>query len=719
MSLIFNKIENRRIFTNDFSPFIRNNEITFPERQEIAVIYGPNGTGKTSLIKALGDANETSIDFLLDDVSYQSGNGVFHIINDQNGRNVISGETRDFFLGDNIRREFELQDQISIDRERLISSLIMSLKNNFKISAANSPMIAFITNTTLRDFIKDCVNSKSKGKNFTNESIVNLLNSLSNEYLPEYETEKFNFFCSDCADKKSIIKQLQQLVGLELTPNTHVYEIEENTEAINILSRFHKDICIVCDNDDFDRESLLARKTSNRETTLNELDERIRNVLDYIIGLVPNEDPFNIKNKLLEAISDGDISKIISLCSEINAYQNIYYVLLKKYIIEIFTENELASHFIEYQRIISERTDINEEDYLYIQEIISNSMDKPLTVERDENRSLRIYLSNQEFLNKDRDELPLSTGEQNFLSLTFEFLKAKNSPCPIVVIDDPISSFDSIYKNKVVYAIVKMLQHKKRIVLTHNIDLIRLLNCQHNHCFKLYLFNNTENEMNGFIPLNNGEQEMLISLEKLLVAFRTSLPQHVQNRELFLISLIPFMRGYANIINKTELYNQLTQVMHGYKTEKVDIAKVYEELFGLHREYLPESYEITVADILAKNVDGIHIVDSVRFPLLDRTLRHSFIYLFLRLMVEKALVEKFEIDTERNKQLGQIISAAYPNETEVEQIRNRIRLTSKKTLINEFNHFEGNLSIFQPAIDITDQSLGKERNDLVTFVNNL
>ena len=47
------------------------------------------------------------------------------------------------------------------------------------------------------------------------------------------------------------------------------------------------------------------------------------------------------------------------------------------------------------------------------------------------------------------------------------------------------------------------------------------------------------------------------------------------------------------------------------------------------------------------------------------------------------------------------------------------RLTSKKTLINEFNHFEGNLSIFQPAIDITDQALGKERTDLITFVNNL
>ena len=43
--------------------------------------------------------------------------------------------------------------------------------------------------------------------------------------------------------------------------------------------------------------------------------------------------------------------------------------------------------------------------------------------------------------------------------------------------------------------------------------------------------------------------------------------------------------------------------------------------------------------------------------------------------------------------------------TEIFLFRNRIRLTSKKTLINEFNHFEGNLSIFQPAIDITDQVL--------------
>jgi recombinational DNA repair ATPase RecF len=49
----FNKIENAEIFTRDFRPLVKNNEIDFPTSEKIVVIYGPNGTGKTSLIKVL------------------------------------------------------------------------------------------------------------------------------------------------------------------------------------------------------------------------------------------------------------------------------------------------------------------------------------------------------------------------------------------------------------------------------------------------------------------------------------------------------------------------------------------------------------------------------------------------------------------------------------------------------------------------------------------
>lgn len=82
-------------------------------------------------------------------------------------------------------------------------------------------------------------------------------------------------------------------------------------------------------------------------------------------------------------------------------------------------------------------------------------------------------------------------------------------------------------------------------------------------------------------------------------------------------------------------------------------------------------------------------------------------------------MEKRTVDTSKNMQLGQIISAAFPDDSNIEDIRARIKLTSKKALINEFNHFEGDLCIFQPAIDITDQALCNEIEDLIMFIKEL
>ena len=129
MSLIFHKIVNNGIFGEDFNPLTVNNEIEFSHTEKIAIVYGPNGTGKTSFIRALEGRTGTQIDFEFNNTHAQSGDGFFHIINDQNNRNIIAGETRDFFLGDNIRYEFELQDTVEKDRGDLISATIALLKN--------------------------------------------------------------------------------------------------------------------------------------------------------------------------------------------------------------------------------------------------------------------------------------------------------------------------------------------------------------------------------------------------------------------------------------------------------------------------------------------------------------------------------------------------------------------------------------------------------------
>lgn len=719
MAIVFSKIEYSNVFTNDYSPFTRNNKIEFPSNtEEIAVVYGPNGTGKTSLIKVLSDSAGTKLEYTFDGTTYKSGKGIFHVINDQNNRNIIAGETRDFFLGDNIQREFELQELLAKKREAFISAVLSILKS-YRISTKQHPITELFGDATFRSFIQDCANNRSKGARYSDEQIVEIMDTLKRENNPDYEQARLSFIVEDYSKKKPIIMQIEALADKALQPNHHVREIEENTEAITILKRFHKDQCIVCDTQGIDWRALLEAKMMNRESIKDSLDPKVKELLEEVSNLPFGTDPFNLKQRILQTIENGDITIIAEILAELNTYKQYVAILFKNAIINAYDQEKITEAFNEYQQLVSEKPDISEEDFLYVQEIVSKSMNKSLEVKRDENKHLRICLSNQEFLGLQRGELPLSTGEQNFLSLTFEFLKAKNSAAPIVVIDDPISSFDSIYKNKVIYAIVKILHHKKRIVLTHNTDLIRLLDCQYRRCFKLFLLNNTDGEMNGFIPLNNHEQEMLISLEKLLDAIRNSIPKKVQNMELYLISMIPFMRGYANIVNKQDIFNQLTQVMHGYKTESVDIADAYIGLFGNSDGIIPPSYMVNVTDILMKSVDAVTIVDINDYPLLNRTLKHSFQYLTLRLAVEKALVAKYGIDTNQNSQLGQMIAAAFPDESDINQIRYRIRLTSKKTLINEFNHFEGNLSIFQPAIDISTHALNTERADLTAFVENL
>jgi len=365
--------------------------------------------------------------------------------------------------------------------------------------------------------IKDIANSKSKGEKHTTDELIIILQTIATVEIPEYDEAKLQFLQNNVAGKDSIIYKIEEIITKPLTSSPHVHQIEENTEAINILNRFHKDQCIVCDTTNINWEILLAAKMQNRAMVIAALSDNERNLIESIIDLIPATDPFQIKTRLIDAISQGDNTNIVILLEELNGYKTLYHHIVLNELATLIATSDLPAYVTEYKTLIEERPVITQEDMLYIEEIISNSMRKSLTLERDENKNLKIMLSNREILGTPREELPLSTGEQNFLSLTFEFMKAKNSACPFVVIDDPVSSFDSIYKNKVVYAIVKMLHNKKRIVLTHNTDLLRLLESQYSNCYRLYLLNNTEGEENGLIALNENEQGMLISLDQLIV----------------------------------------------------------------------------------------------------------------------------------------------------------------------------------------------------------
>lgn len=714
--LLFTKIENGTIFQPEFSPFDKNNTISFPPAG-IAVIYGPNGTGKTSLAKVMSDADNTSIECVYNNKTYTSGAEIFHVINDQNNRNIIAGDTKDFLLGSDIKREFELEKEIEALYSEIKRWLTTTLKSDFGISSASSKLIPLINNRIISSLVKDLANTRSHGNSYTAEDFISIIKQIDVPSKTDIDDDKWRYFIGNFGNPNSILMKVLQLTAPDFSENTNAHEIEEDSVALDVLNHFgHKSHCIVCDNTDIDSGLLIEQKAIHRQTVIDSLTEQMRTFIEDILALPNASDPFGIKASVLKALEHGEYKVVASLQADISSYNSLFFSKIQSLFLSIPQYSIFQSKHEEYQELISKKPDIAEEDFVYIQEIISNSMNKEIRVTRDGNKNLKILLEEKEFLGVDRGVLPLSTGEQNFLSLCFEFLKAKNSDTQVIVMDDPISSFDSIYKNKIVFAMVKMLEKKPRIILTHNVDLLRLLQAQYKDCFSMYLLNNTNGENNGIIPLTKEEQTMLISLKELLDTFRHKIYTDIRNPELFLISMIPFMRGYANITDKKAEAETLTHLMHGYMTEKIDVAEIFFSLFGRDGlGVLPSSYIISVNDILSKSADVGSIVNLSKYPLLDKTLRHSFTYLFLRLLVEKTLVEKYSIDTSKHDQLGGIINQAFPGKDPT-SIRRRVRLTSKKTLINEFNHFEGNLSIFQPAIDITEQSLGKEKTDILEFV---
>ena len=223
--------------------------------------------------------------------------------------------------------------------------------------------------------------------------------------------------------------------------------------------------------------------------------------------------PFEIKRIVSEFISGGDSAELHQLQINLVTYVRVIGDEMMDTLFHCFDDTTLFRDVDEYTALVETTPQLDSEELLFIEDVINESIGKDITIERDpESKNYKLKLGDKDLLNTDRGDMELSSGEQNFISLAFELLLARHSDKEYIVLDDPISSFDSMYKNKIAFCIIKFLDAKKQIVLTHNTDLIRLLDVQLNNCFNLYILNNVEHGQNGFIPVNAQEKALLINL---------------------------------------------------------------------------------------------------------------------------------------------------------------------------------------------------------------
>lgn len=717
MKIVFKKIEKESIFCDEFKNLNKNNEIVFAEKN-VAIIYGPNGTGKTSLAKVLNKEKNTKYILNIDEEIFtEKDNTIAHVIFDQNDRNIIQGSTEDFILGANIRREYDLKRSLGKGFENLYEvKIIPYLKNNFGISTVNSPFDLIIKDKKLLGFISDLSNVKSKGGRIDKGEFLDYVSRLEEKTVPEYDVDKFKFFVEDYKTKESAIKIFcEQVFALDAEEKV-LLKVDENNEAVRILERFsYLDECVVCDHE-INRVDLLANKQTQKKQIEETLSEKTKAIINKIIKKIPANDPFGINEVLRKSLCDSDSSLVEKLRNEIGLYFNVYSILINNYFKEALDGTTIVEEFAEYSKLTKEKPHFESEDIVFIEKFLNDSLDKKITLGRDADNNLKLMLGDSEFLNHDRKKLSLSNGEQNFLSIAFELLKAQKVPQDIIVLDDPISSFDSIYKNKIAFAILRILANKKLIITTHNTDLIKLLEHQKKNSFNLYYLNNTDGEENGVIEINENEIEILMYIPSFLELLRGKIKNEISNELVFLISIIPFLRGCCLLFNKKEEKNLLTKLMHGYLDEKINLTKLYEAIVG--PGIISNEYIISAQDIIKHNIDDSVAISPDKYPLLHKTLMHTFTYLYLRLSVENKLVSSFGIDTSKHQQLSNIITESFKGGTG-EVIQRRVFFLSRKTLLNEFNHFEMDMNIFQPAIDITNQALIKEKEQIMEMLSSL
>ncbi len=519
----------------------------------------------------------------------------FHVVQDQLSRNIIHGETTDYLIGAQIRKEYELRDRINLAFKNAYEQLSVKYKTEFKVSKVKDFLlvqmqtIEDLIHQTAFPFIRSIVNTQRHGKDIDRKDFVSFIRNDANKpAIVDLDSEKKAFIIADLSKSKAI-ERILAINPNEISTDANTILVERHDDAIDILKKYHSlDTCIVCDNTSFDGNELLEKKKESRKNIYDSLDKKTKDILDKIVrdSSLVIADPFEIKRIVGAFIADGDSANLNCLQFELKEYIDHIGNEIIRALFHCFDGTDFFKDFDEHARLVEKQPELDSEELLFIQDVISENIGKDIEIIRDEDndKNYKLKLGGKDLLGTPRSDMELSTGEQNFISLAFELLLARHSNKDYIAIDDPISSFDSVYKNKIAFCIIKFLENKKQLVFTHNTDLIRLLDVQLNNCFNLYILNNVQDGANGFIPVNEQEKLLLINLHNLIALFQNKgneLVGAIHDRRQFLMAMIPFMRGYAHInLDPNDYYGKLSDIMHEYGSGSLDVVPIYNSLFG-------------------------------------------------------------------------------------------------------------------------------------------
>ena len=107
---VFSKIKLENIFDDSYIDFVKNNKIEFQSGNDVkfALLYAPNGMGKTSFTNVLSGKGEFEAKFEdpegYKEVNTENHKDIIHTITNQMMRKNITGVESQYLIGNQIRK---------------------------------------------------------------------------------------------------------------------------------------------------------------------------------------------------------------------------------------------------------------------------------------------------------------------------------------------------------------------------------------------------------------------------------------------------------------------------------------------------------------------------------------------------------------------------------------------------------------------------------------
>ncbi len=615
-------------FTKDYLKFVEDFEINIKSKSKI--IFAPNGTGKTSIYKVTKE-NHPEFEFIDYDEIRQS----------------MIDKKKKITIGTNI---LLLQTKKEVKESKLNE---LAIDKVFKgLSITNSTHDSNISD----NFGRSATEIEDMILNFEATKLSTIFDNLAEDGM--FMAKNFKLF-KDASDisaeiqsiKDNVMKSVYDNIDKILTEGETICPIcgYENIVPIKKILD-DKRLKLVEISNDLVKLFCEINHTENPEIIV----KRVNNIIDLINS---------------EEIKETDIFSYLIIGGEADKINDI-----SKIATELKKLNQEIEQLEKERNVFYEKLKLAEEEikYLFVNEL--NVKENKILLD-DKEKVLKITL--------EREVKDYSTGEINLIVLIVNLYQFVHSDKDLLILDDPLSSYDLINQYKIMFEVINSINEKKRILIfTHNIDSIAIANSQCSGIFSSYAIEkNSDNKL--FLNDLKNLEGSLFNIDKILN--ENAEEEHI---------------GYINLLVEREVSPD---------KDNIDPIFHYDEDYT-YKDKTGTTYS---NNLLVKLIDDFDESTFENNGFYKNAYMKIMYLCSIRVWIEKQFKDTLNDDNLKKKKLGRKIDYIFDEKAGINRWTGnskvtRRKLMSKKVMINQNEHYKSQIAPFYYVLNISFKDLTKE-----------